>query len=78
MSHDDLPRQQTQQQVARPAEVLDLALENLTLWFGAVEQVIESHLVGQVEDALRVISGGFVHSRSSAGPTRRALTVGPC
>jgi hypothetical protein len=43
--------------------------------FGAVEQVIEPRLGGQVEDALGVIRGGFIHAAAAPGHAGRALTA---
>lgn len=37
------------------------------LGFGAVEQVIEPRLGGQIEDALGVVGGGFIDAAASTG-----------
>ena len=48
-----------------PTRILDAAYGGIdlradVLGFGAVEQLIEPRLGGQVEDALRVVGGGFI------------------
>ena len=44
--------------------------------FGQVEQVVEARLGGQVEDALGVVGGGFVHPRAAAGRGAGLLQLG--